>query len=743
MSNDDNEKSKLLSEFNTLRIASHCMPELPSDNPFSGMSEDGFSCLLNAIPGLVWIKDPDGVYLSCNDAFESFWGLPKKDIVGKTYYDFAAKEVADFSRMQDKMAMADGCPSVTEERLTSAGTSKSKFVEIIRSTIKSSSGNLIGVLGIARDITDRKKGEDLLEKRITALTSPLDSPDGIVFEDLFDLKDIQRLQNEFSDATGVASLITRPDGSPITQTSNFCKLCEIIRKTKKGLANCYRSDAMLGLLKSDGPTIRKCMSGGLWDAGAGISVGGHHVANWLIGQVRDAGQDEVNMRAYARDIGADEDDVAAAFAKSSAMSHEQFSKVSNVLFTLATQLSDIAYKNIQQARFINDLKKTKAELAKTRNYLSNIIDSMPSLLIGVDTNCQVTQWNIEAAKVTSLSAQEALGQSLGKVLPRIAFEMARVDEAIRTRTPCSDSLRTNTPGGDVIHENITIYPLVANGVDGAVVRIDDVTNLVKLQQMMVQSEKMLSIGGLAAGIAHEINNPLASILGYVLNIQRRIFGDIPKNETVASECGVSLEDIRKYLEHRDIPRMLEGIHESGLRAGAIVHNMLSFSRKSEKELKPHDIIELLDTTLDLAANDYNLEKKYDFRNIEIVREYDEHVPAVYCEKSEMQQVFLNLFRNGAEAMMGKVYENGHPRFICRVKQRGDAVLVEIEDNGTGVDDAVRKRIFEPFYTTKDVGQGTGLGLSVSYFIITDLHHGRLEVDSVLGEWTRFTIKLSL
>ncbi|WP_291328393.1 PocR ligand-binding domain-containing protein [Desulfovibrio sp. UCD-KL4C] len=594
---------------------------------------------------------------------------------------------------------------------------------------------------------------DELEAELSSPTNcvecyPLDSTskdthEGVVFEDLFNLKDIQRLQDEFASAMGVASVITRPDGTPITKPSGFCRLCEIVRKTKKGLANCYKSDAIIGRLNIDGPNIRKCMSGGLWDAGAGIAVGGQHVASWLIGQVRDESQDEDTMRAYARKIGSDENDIAEAFANVVSMSYEQFEKVSKVLFTLATQISDIAYKNIQQEHFIKDLKGAEAELAKTRNYLSNIIDSMPSLLIGVDTKCRVTQWNIEAEKVTCLSANEVLGHSLGEVLPRIAFEMDRVEEAIRTKTPRSDSLHTNIPGGEVLHENITIYPLIANGVDGAVVRIDDVTDLIKLQQMMVQSEKMLSVGGLAAGIAHEINNPLAGIQGYALNMKRRIFGDIKKNEEVAAECKVALKDVRRYLERREIPKMIDGIQESSMRAATIVRNMLSFSRKSEEKLIPHDITKILDNTLELAASDYNLEKKYDFKMIEVVREYDEHVPLVPCEKNEIQQVFLNLFKNGADAMMEKAYVNDHPRFVCRVKHRVAEVIVEIEDNGLGIDDATQKRIFEPFYTTKNVGSGTGLGLSVSYFIITDLHHGSLEIDSALGKWTRFTIKLSL
>ena len=141
------------------------------------------------------------------------------------------------------------------------------------------------------------------------------------FEDLFDLDKIQKLQDEFSEATGVASIITRVDGTPITKPSNFCRLCsEIIRKTEKGLCNCYKSDAELGKLCPDGPTIQPCMSGGLWDAGAGISVDGVHIANWLIGQVRDETQDEEMIKAYARQIGADEDEAAKAFKEVTPMS---------------------------------------------------------------------------------------------------------------------------------------------------------------------------------------------------------------------------------------------------------------------------------------------------------------------------------------------------------------------------------------------------------------------------------------
>jgi PAS domain S-box-containing protein len=219
------------------------------------------------------------------------------------------------------------------------------------------------VIVALNDITVRKQAEEALEKRLLSLTRPLDDPADVEFEDLFNLNNIQRLQDEFAEATGVASIITRPDGTPITAPSNFCRLCnDIIRKTEKGRDNCYKSDAVIGRLSLQGPTVQPCMSGGLWDAGAGISAGGRHIANWLIGQVRNETQSEENMRKYARDIGAVESDVIEAFREVPAMSLEQFRRVSQTLFTLANQLSAIAYQNIQQARFIAENKLTEEAL---------------------------------------------------------------------------------------------------------------------------------------------------------------------------------------------------------------------------------------------------------------------------------------------------------------------------------------------------------------------------------------------
>ncbi len=225
-------------------------------------------------------------------------------------------------------------------------------------------------ISIGRDITMRQRVEQALEKRIIALTQPMEDPTGIAFDEMFNLTDIQRLQDEFAEATGVASIITDINGTPITKPSNFCRLCsDIVRQTEKGLANCYKSDAALGALNPEGPTIQQCMSGGLWDAGTSITVDGKHIANWLIGQVRDETQTEENMRAYAREIGADEELTAEAFHEVPAMSKEQFANITQFLSTLAEQLSNSAYQNVQQARFIAERKQIDAEQLQLQKQL--------------------------------------------------------------------------------------------------------------------------------------------------------------------------------------------------------------------------------------------------------------------------------------------------------------------------------------------------------------------------------------
>ncbi len=392
-------------------------------------------------------------------------------------------------------------------------------------------------------------------------------------------------------------------------------------------------------------------------------------------------------------------------------------------------------------RMVVSIKKSSDDLNETRLYLKNIIDSMPSVLIGVDPEGRVTHWNLEAERLTKTSEAQAQGIHISQLIPQFSRHMEGLRQTIRDRNPYKVEKVTYQQNGETRYSDVVVYPLIANGVRGAVIRVDDITERVRFEEMMIQSEKMASVGGLAAGMAHEINNPLGGIMLAAQNITRRLSTDLEKNAETARRLGGDIGTIHRYMEEREVVKMLHGIMEMGERASKIVSNMLNFSRRSESKMAPADISEVMANTLDLASNDYNLKKKYDFRHIEIVTDYDDGIPRVCCIVTEIQQVILNLLKNAAQAMSGKEYRDGGPRIIIRIKKEPECVRIEMEDNGPGIDEKLRKRIFEPFFTTKGAGVGTGLGLSVSYFIIQNDHRGTMTVESVPGQWTRFIIRL--
>ena len=273
----------------------------------------------------------------------------------------------------------------------------------------------------------------------------------------------------------------------------------------------------------------------------------------------------------------------------------------------------------------------------------------------------------------------------------------------------------------------------------------DISELKLAQEMMVQSEKMMFVGGLAAGMAHEINNPLAGVIQNAeLMIRRLTDTHLQANRQAAEEVGLDMEALKRYLEKRSIPDMAQTIKSSGGRMADIVRNMLGFVRKSDaRQVSSHSMADLLDKTLELAGIDFDLKKHYDFKKIKIKKEYDPQIPLVLCEAAKIQQVFLNLLSNGAQAM--QVAGVKEPVFMLRTgfDEQKNMVFAEIEDNGPGMDEQTRKRIFEPFFTTKPVGVGTGLGLSISYFIITKDHGGEIRVESNPCLGTKFIVRLPL
>jgi PAS domain S-box-containing protein len=382
------------------------------------------------------------------------------------------------------------------------------------------------------------------------------------------------------------------------------------------------------------------------------------------------------------------------------------------------------------------------ELQRMRTYLKNIIDSMPSVLVGVDRDGRVTEWNQSAEKATGVPTGRAIGQPFGELFPELESQLDNMHEAIRSHSPVRTERLITEKDGEPRYSDVMVYPLLADGSAGAVIRVDDITSRVRIEQMMVQTEKMMSVGGLAAGMAHEINNPLSGVLQSSQNIQRRLSPDLEPNRLTAEALGIDLELVYRYLEERGIIDFVDAIQQSASRASRIVADMLAYSRSTTTDFQPARVEDMLETVVRLAASDYDLKKKYDFKQVEIVHDFDPEFETLVCDHTEIEQVLLNLVKNAAQAMA----EGGTPhphRIILRTRREGEYGCIEVQDNGPGMDEQTQRRVFEPFFTTKAVGAGTGLGLSVSYFIVTEQHRGSLDVSSHPGEGTCFTICLPL
>jgi PAS domain S-box-containing protein len=388
------------------------------------------------------------------------------------------------------------------------------------------------------------------------------------------------------------------------------------------------------------------------------------------------------------------------------------------------------------------LQDVADEIYHMRSYLKNILDSMPSILVGVNDMGCVTQWNISAEKATNMAADEAMGRHFVDLFPWAKSLAGGLLEAMRTGRPVHAERMVTREDDELRYSDVMIYPLVASGTHGVVVRVDDITERVQIEQMMVQTEKMMTVGGLAAGMAHEINNPLSGVLQSCQNILRRLSPELEANQAVARSLDLDLRRMGRFLEERGILGFLAAIRDAAERASRIVADMLSFSRRGTREFEPVSAVDMLEGVVRLASSDYDLKKKYDFKRIDIVREYDPNLGPVPCDHTEIEQVLLNLIKNAAQAMFG--YGAQRPaRIVLRTAKVDGFARIEVEDNGPGMEEQTLQRVFEPFFTTKPPGVGTGLGLSVSYFIVAEQHKGTFSVNSTPGQGTCFVIRLPL
>jgi PAS domain S-box-containing protein len=433
----------------------------------------------------------------------------------------------------------------------------------------------------------------------------------------------------------------------------------------------------------------------------------------------------------------------SVLVKGMTQSHENAQKLAQ---SLAKEREKLLESQQRLEKEIAEHENTEKALSESEKKYRHLFNSAPAGIYEIDfTTFRFVEVNDALCVISGYSGDELLQKDprtllTPKSLKRFEQRFGQLQSGDTTvRDMEYEIIIKDGRKKNVILSNDYIYN---DGVlKGARVVVHDVTEQKKIQDMMVQSEKMMSIGGLAAGMAHEINNPLAGMIQNAQVIHNRLTDVIPANIDAARESGTSLDAIGNYMEKRGILSQLERIRQAGRRAAEIVDNMLSFARKSDSVKTYHQLGDLLDRSLALARNDYTLRKRFDFKNISIIRKYESGIKPVLCNEVRIEQVFFNLIKNASEAMAEAGVQD--PAIVLKMANEKQGVRIEIIDNGSGMDAQTQNRIFEPFFTTKNVGKGTGLGLSVSYFIIVEDHGGEMRVESEPERGTRFIIKLPL
>jgi two-component system NtrC family sensor kinase len=358
-------------------------------------------------------------------------------------------------------------------------------------------------------------------------------------------------------------------------------------------------------------------------------------------------------------------------------------------------------------RDVTDMRRAHQELAKSESRYRHLFEDASDAIMTFDSLGRFTSVNDAGEEISGYSRDELIGRFFGPLLPLSELPRAVMEfrKALSGQPGQFESVVVRKDGE---RRHITITYSCPQRSREVLCLIRDATEEKQLQHQLVQSEKMGAIGQLVSGVAHELNNPLASITAFA--------------QLMLSDGNLSKED----------HHATEVIASESRRAARIVHNLLTFARQHKAEKTYADVNQVIENALELRGYDLSV------RGIQIDRAYADPPPSTMVDAYQLQQVILNLVTNAEQAMAGA--ERAHHRLTVRTRRDAETIRIEIEDTGAGIQAESLERIFNPFYTTKPVGHGTGLGLSISLGIISE-HGGRIWAETVPAGGARFCVDL--
>lgn len=412
----------------------------------------------------------------------------------------------------------------------------------------------------------------------------------------------------------------------------------------------------------------------------------------------------------------------------SPLPHAYNSEHLDLLSTVAGNLA-LALKNAElysAAKLHSETLKSMVEdrtreLEKQKRFMECIVDSLPIGLYVVDRNYSVATWNRKRETgILGISRERVIGQNIFSVFSSLSPDKLKSEfDHVFTTGDTFETQAASWSSGEKRYYHLRKIPMSIDGqtVSHVITLGEDITDRRRMEESLATNEKLASLGRLAAGIAHEINNPLAAIAGCVEGL-------------IARSSDAALSKVKAF---EDFPEYLKIIDDEIVRCKGIIYNLLDFSRSKEILQQEISVNETLDQTLQLLSHHKS------FKQIRVVKEFDAACPPIVGNSGELRQVFLAMCINAMDAME---CQNGAGTLVIRtgteMRNNQSFVRIQLQDTGIGIAQKNLNKIFDPFFTTKPVGKGTGLGLSICYGIVRS-HQGFIKVESEEGKGSTFQI----
>ncbi len=359
---------------------------------------------------------------------------------------------------------------------------------------------------------------------------------------------------------------------------------------------------------------------------------------------------------------------------------------------------------------------TTEQLQSSESYIKDILTSMPLMLVGLDKTGYVTQWNKQVEEVSGIPSEDALGKTLWEAYPQMTVLPEHIKQAIEHNKiiHLKQSMRS------LYHYDVTIYPLQGQDA-GVVILIDDVTKQTAAENLLIHNDKMSFMGELASTMAHDINLPLQAIMMDLRRFQRIISGTGEPQQATDGDQDKILNTI------------ITDMSAKGEQVSTIIGNLLAFARSRSGEKQMADIVDVVENTISLANEVVSVSDDLPFNQIELERKFEKNMPLVPCYITELQQVFLSLFRHACHALVLKkqATENFKPLIKILLSECYGNLWIKIQHNGLGLTADEQMNLFEPFFTDKSTAEDFDASqrLSFSYYIVTEQHQGNMAVTS--------------